>query len=412
MIDDMKLNKAARSAFAVLLCAACIAYAAVCLYTGGFAMYANLSDARPFASLRDARAFAATLEDALYQNMYGRTLLFEAHAAAQRFAGKYETNGFEILRDKAGFLEYGRFAPYGLAQARANAQKLWRLQSLTEARGGKFLFVAPPARCRRYEAGAYPVGLPYPNPHPFYDALFYQLHLYGVAAADLRVNVEEEGLPFDAYTFRTDDRLPAEAAFSAFRAAVDALNRDFDAGLDPDGFYRDIRAYQKETYAQSFLGYIGRRAGMAFGGLDDFTVMWPAFPSFYTLTTYSNRGVSQTWAGPGPTTLLQPEVLREAAEARDPHRFDLYRVYLGGAYYYARIRNPAAVPDAPRLLLIHDGTAAPLAVFLAPLFREITIVAPVKAKLSADAESYLRDRMESMPEYVIVESRAENLEGL
>jgi hypothetical protein len=402
-----------RSAFAVLFCAALVFCAAALWQSRGAAMFAGMSEAWRSASLRDARAFTAALEDVLYQNMRGKTFFLEAHAGVQRLMGKYETGGFEIVRDRDNFLEYGRLAPYPSSLAREYAQKLWRMQSVTEAHGGKFLFVSPPARHRRYDTGAYPSDLPYPDLHPFYDALFYQLHLYGVAAADLRENVEKDGLPFESYTFRTDDRLPAETAFAAFRASVEALNRNFGAGLDPDGVFRNRDMYKEETYEKSFLGYIGRLTGMAFCGLDDFTVLWPVFPSFYTLTAQNENKVSQTWAGPGATTLLQPSVLREAAKARDPHHSDLYRVYLGGSYYYARIRNLAAASGAPHLLLIHDGDAAPMAVLLAPLFREITIVDPVRAKLSADAESYLSEHLEThSPEYVIVESRVEKLNEL
>jgi hypothetical protein len=104
-------------------------------------------------------------------------------------------------------------------------------------------------------------------------------------------------------------------------------------------------------------------------------------------------------------------VLAEAAKRRDPYRTDLYRVYMGGAYPRARIQNLAAPDGAPRLLLVQDSGGAPLAVFLAPLFREIRTVYPGAADADFDVQAYLRDCLaEFRPDYVIVLSRAENLD--
>jgi hypothetical protein len=406
----MKAQRIAQSVFAVLFCAVLVAYAAACLWTRGAEMRAALFAIERPASLREARAATVALNDLLYKNLYQRTLLSEAYAYAQRLVGKNETEGFAILRDADGFLEYGGLAPDSPEVARAHAQRLWRLQTRAAKKGGKLLFISPPVRHRRYETEFYAVGLPYPDLHRLCDGVFYYLQRYGIAAPDLRTVFEKEGLPFEAYAFRTDDRLTADAAFATFRAAVDALNRDFDANLDPGGFYRDIRNYQKETYAQSFLGNLGKRAGMAFGGLDDFTVLWPAFPSRYMLSIQKDDGFEQTLFGPGQTTLLRPSVLMKAAETRDPYHADLYRVYMGGAYPYSRIRNLAA-PKAPRLLLVCDDGAAPLAVLLAPLFREIQIVSPTAAGPGFDAQAFLRERLnKSPPDYIIVESRVENLD--
>jgi hypothetical protein len=406
----MKAHRVAQTVFAILFCATIVAYAAACLRTHGTAMYAALSAIKRPATLEELRAAVSAPERILNENLYRRTLPAEVYARIQRFMGKHETEGFAILRDKDGFLEYGSLAPYPPEVARAHAQRLWRLQARAAKSGGKLLFISPPARHRRYEADAYVADLPYPDLHALSDGVFFHLRRYGVASLDLREVFEKEGLPFEAYAFRTDDRLPAEAAFAAFRAAVDALNRDFNAALDPSGFHRDIRNYEKTTYAQAFLGVLGKRAGMAFGGLDDFTVLWPAFPSRYTLTIQDADGTERTLFGAGHTTLLWPSVLAEAAKTRDPHRTDLYRVYLGGAHPYARIRNLAA-PKAPRLLLVCDDTAAPLAVLMAPLFREIQIVNPTAAGPDFDAQAFLRERLyKSPPDYVIVESRAENLD--
>jgi hypothetical protein len=407
----MNAYRTAQRCFAALFCIAVVAYAAVCLLTRGPAIYAALTEINRPASLWGARAAAGEAENILHADLYKKNLFREAHAYFQRVMGKSEINGFEILRDGEGFLEYSRFAPYPAGAAQEQVRKLWRLQTVAAAKGSRFLFVGAPARHRRQAAERYASDLPYLDLHPFSDAVFYNLQRYGVAALDLRAAFEKDGLPFETYTFRTDDRMPAEAAFAAFRATVEALNRDFDAGLDPQGFYTDIRRYAQQTYTQVFPGHLSKRAGIAYGGLDDFTVLAPVFPSRYTLTVKGDGISERAWSGPGATTLLRPSVLEEAAKTRDPYRTDLYRFYMGGVYPYAQIQNETAAPDAPRLLLIHDGKAAPLAVFLAPLFREIRMVCPAIAESDFNMEGYLRDRLKTFPaEYVIVESGAGNLE--
>ena len=100
----MKAHRIAQSVFAVLFCATLVAYAAVCLWTRGTAMYAALpAVARP-ASLAEARTVVSTLDAILYKNLYGSTILSEMYARAQRFVGKYATEDFAILRDMDGFL--------------------------------------------------------------------------------------------------------------------------------------------------------------------------------------------------------------------------------------------------------------------------------------------------------------------
>jgi hypothetical protein len=407
-----KTRKTAQGVVAGLFCVTLVAYAAVCLWTHGPEIYAALSKiARPL-TVREARAAVAALEDILHENLYRGALLSEAHARVQRFMGKQEADGFAVLRDEAGFLEYGRIEAYPAALARAHAGALWRLQTRAEARGAKLLFIAPPPRHRPYAGELYAADMPYPDLHAFCDALFYHLHRYGVAGLDLRAEFLREGLPFETYTFRTDERLTAEAAFAAFRAAAATLNRDFGAALDEDGFYRNIKNYKKDTYKNAFLGVLGRRAGIAFGGLDDFTVLWPDFTSLCTLSSRAADGAAQTLFGPVATTLLRPSALTAAAKERNPYLADFYRVYADG--FDLLIGNRAAPADAPRLLFIHDGGGAPLAVLLSPLFRELRVICPSAAADAGedfDATAYLYDALEDFsPDYVIVESRAERLD--
>jgi hypothetical protein len=410
----MRGHKIAKSIFAILFCAALVCYAALCLSGVRDGIRAALSDIRIPLSPKEAGEMYEKVDAALNDGLYRKDLFFDIHAALQRLMGKHETGGFGILRDRNEVLEYGRIERFSNEEARAQALKLWKLQGISERRGVRFLYVMPPPRHRRNATDAYIAGLPYPNIHPYCDAIFYNLHRYGVAGLDPRAAFDEDARPSDGGVFRTDDRMTAEMAFAVFSVSVAELNNRFGAGLDAAGVCTDINSYVKKTYENAFLGNIGKQAGMAFGGLDDFTVLWPAFPSRYTLSITDAAAGEGEFSGACEETLLRPIALTEAAERRDPYSADLYGVYRTVGCPVARIVNDAATPDMPRLLLIHDGDAAPMAVFLAPLFIEITLLEfGEDAAPSVYTANRLREFIKkSAPDYVIVESRAENLEYL
>ncbi len=57
--------------------------------------------------------------------------------------------------------------------------------------------------------------------------------------------------------------------------------------LDENHYYRDKENYNSIVYPKSFLGSMGRKTGILYGGIDDFTLIYPKFKTNYTYYTDS-----------------------------------------------------------------------------------------------------------------------------
>jgi hypothetical protein len=205
----------------------------------------------------------------------------------------------------------------------------------------------------------------------------------------------------DKYIFQTDHSWTAEAAFEAFVDIVNTLNSRFDAGVDTDGFYRDNANYYFELYPASFLGSLGRRAGVAFSGVDDFTLIRPKFETDFTYE-FVSRGANVERNGPFEDSLIFSEFLNLSG---DVHSDSIISSYLGGVRRWGRIVNHNA-PEAPSLLLIHDSFGPFVAPFLATVFNEVHMIRGTESRTPVNIEEYLQH---NSFDYIIVMPRSENL---
>lgn len=356
----------------------------------------TLGDMTPPSGLADVRYSVEWIENVLNDNVAYKTEFVEVHSYLQLLMGKEETTNFDIIRSRNGETDYGNFYPVVSADIPELAQRMKRMRDYVATRGTTVLFWNTLSLYTRGYSD-YAPGLPAYDQNPDADAMLYYLQSYGVDYLDSRAALAGSELPPEAYRFKTDHHWTVQAAFESFRALVRKLDDDYGAGLDPDGFYADPANYSSILYPQSFLGTLGRRAGIPFSGLDDFTLIWPRFETSFTVEAVS--GDSLRWV----TGSFEESLLDMYYMKTNPiYTTAPYTAYLGGNSAYKRIVNHNN-PDGPRMLIIYDSFALPAVTFLASVMGEIHMLWPLatdSVQSPLDITAYIA---EHDFDYIIVE---------
>ena len=125
---------------------------------------------------------------------------------------------------------------------------------------------------------------------------------------DLREVMREQGLDHYEMFNRTDHHWTSEASFWCFQqlypAICDTLGETVNQALLAE------ESYQWTTYEDIFLGSEGRRAGIPYGGMDDFTVITPLFETSIRVSRpYESRKSRREAEGTFEETLLHTEIL-------------------------------------------------------------------------------------------------------
>lgn len=205
-------------------------------------------------------------------------------------------------------------------------------------------------------------GIPYNGYNSKMDELLLWNRRHGIDSIDYREILAESDLSFEEMFYKTDHHWTGYAAFLAFDELVDHLNEEYDAGLDEDGYYRDINNYEVEWHEGVFLGAAGRNVGVKFAGgeLENFQTVKPKFSG------------SITWNG--ITGDYADTVIREhKLEYEDIYESDAYAYYLGGVFRRDTIINHDN-PDGLKIFFIRDSFASPMIIDMIPFCSQIDCV--------------------------------------
>ena len=309
----------------------------------------------PFAAaLRELRGpDTAPVEAAYQQVMPRKTDFVTINGGFRRLLGERAVN--ERYRLDNGQLTY--VIPE-LDMTRIAANTVAFAETL-EARGIPFLYVNTPFKTDEADKQL-PVGVEdYSNENA--DRFLSLLNGNGVDTLDLREREREEGLDHYSRFYPTDHHWTAETGFWAFTEIAQAL-RERDASFALDERITDLENYLLDTREDIFLGSAGRRVGPWYAGMDDLTVISPAFDSHVSFQEL-DRGFGRD--GSFAETFLFPEMLEG-----DPFAVSRYDVYLGGEYGELRLDNLSRAETLPvqstekKILLLKDSASLVVAPFL------------------------------------------------
>lgn len=343
-------------------------------------------------------------EDVITENIRGRMNFIEGYSYVQTLLDKREFNNFSSIKDEDGFLHYAAFFREPDRQVAAYTARLRRLQDAVAPAGTKVLFTVVPSK---YIPGVtnLSTGLQVNDPNPLVDETLFYVNRYGVASLDMRNAIPGGALSYEDCFFRTDHHWTIPAAFVGFQQLVEALNQEFDAGLDPNGFYRDWDNYTQVTYEGGMLGSMGRKTGANFAPPEDFTALWPNFSGSFRRECLEEDGSTTVREGDILETLMIPDTLTNTQKSI--YSDSWYSLYLNGLRYYEHIEN-LDNPQGPKVLFIRDSYFSPVITFFAPLCGEIDAVWSLENSSSLDIETMV---LENQYDYIIMEVYPYNIDA-
>jgi len=162
----------------------------------------------------------------------------------------------------------------GISDISRSATQLTKLHMKQIENGKTFLFVLAPYQIPIYE-DIVPTGYK-DSTNQVADDLLFALRENGVPLLDLREEMFTEGINHSEAFFITDHHWKPETGFWAYTKIIDYLVNT--KTIDPvPPKYTDIDAYNVDTFRDFFLGSHGKRTGIYFAGIDDFSVIVPKF---------------------------------------------------------------------------------------------------------------------------------------
>lgn len=215
---------------------------------------------------------------------------------------------------------------------------------------GNFLFVLAPCQVSKYE-NLLPKGYS-DNANLNGDALINYLDEQGVSFLDLRESMNTEKIRNQDIFFLTDHHWTPEGAFWAWTQILRKLEK-MEAISPLDVSYIDTENYQFLQYESSFLGSSGKRTGIYFAGVDDFTMILPSYETDIHLTIEEKK---IDHSGPFADIAYRFSFNKMESRLINPDLFndDPYGHYGFGNVGISHWRN-ANAPENQKFLLIGDS---------------------------------------------------------
>ena len=216
----------------------------------------------------------SAVEDTINDQVFEKYLFVEGYGYVQRLLGKNEFNNFEIVRDADGQkLYYTNFAdgPLDVTNMTASMESL---NEVVAGTGGKLLYLATPDK---YIEGytTFPRGMPYNYANETADSLLASLNEDGIDYLDYRTLLNRSGIAYSDLFYNTDHHWKVETSFWAFKELVNKLETDYGEVFQNKDKFTDLNNYNQITYKDAHIGSQGKKTGILYAGVDDFTFIYP-----------------------------------------------------------------------------------------------------------------------------------------
>lgn len=359
-----------------------------------------------FENINSAESLKSTIKDVdknINDELLGKKQFMEGYGYLQVLMGKNEFNNFAYVKDDNGFFNYASLYSKRDPLIKEYTNRVARLKASVENKGTKVLFISPPSKSIA-EISENSEELEIQDHNPLQNEFLYGLYCNGVDSLDLRKPLLESNIPREDLFYKTDHHWTSQAAFVSFVAIVEKMKELYGVNLDPNGFYSNLDNYNQRTYKNNLLGSQGRDTGINYSGLDDFTLIWPKFPTNFTYDSTDNYGNKVHREGSFDQSLLTPQALSHES---DIYEVSSYDTYTDGVRAWNKIVNTNN-PKGPKILMIRDSFSNPLEAFLSPLCSEVDAIWPLAKDGKVDVEKYLQD---NKFDYVFVILYPGNIDG-
>jgi hypothetical protein len=320
------------------------------------------------------------LEKVADENIYGKEYIINIYSFIHVLLGKNEIDNFEIIKDLDGKGHFPWFQP----NVWIDPVIFGRIKALKEKLPGESRLIALlplDKNVRGYTRFAR--GLPDNRNNEIMDAYKAELQKMGIDSLDLRESWKSSGIEYEKLFYTSDHHWRIETVFWGFTELARFMHDMYAFPAAP--FYLNKDNYNTITYEKSFVGFILEKTGFPFSEVDDFTLLYPKFPTDYIFTIHRERQ-------------QEPSIMRGRFERIFYFRPDKYGYgsILGGMQPIRHIQNMNN-PDAPKALFITDSFGWPLIAFFSTLCSDTWIIDP-----RIYNESYSKLIEKTKPDYVFI----------
>ncbi len=242
---------------------------------------------------------------------------------------------------------------------------LIEISRFVEECGGLFLYVQAPGKMDK-EKKLLPEGVDsYCNEAA--DKLLGGLRTSQVNTLDLRPYLSETPEQIETYFFATDHHWNYTGAFVGFQKVSEEISRLFPE-RNIDLTYTQWDQWESHTIEDHFLGSIGKRVGVFFGGVDDLTYYTPKFETEMSCAVPKYRDLFRG-------NFTAANIRQDFLNRRDYFGMNAYCAYIGGDYPLVQHRN-AGAPSDLKVLIIKDSFVLPVQSYLSTVFQEVDVIDP------------------------------------
>ena len=207
--------------------------------------------------------------------MPGKLVFLSANGGISKLCGIREVNG--IVRMKNGQLTAVN-SKIDETQLRAEADKVGQLYEWLKANDTAFLYVAVPVKEDK-DHSELPTGFA-DHVNDNMDVFLEELDRWDVPYMDMRQVLKESGSDIYSCFYNTDHHWTTQTGFYAYTRITEQIEKEL--GIELEDSLTDPKNFRFTTYDKVFLGSRGKRVGVLYGGMDDFTMILPLFTtSFY-----------------------------------------------------------------------------------------------------------------------------------
>lgn len=312
-----------------------------------------------------------SIDEAINENVYSRYKMIESYGYIQKLMAKNEVSNFQVIKDKEGLMNYSYFAegPNPIDKIGDNTK---RFKDNLRDKEVKLIYVMPPDKYVPGKTSIYK-GLPYNYANETADNFLKYISNEGIDYIDLRSDLMKNTKNLDELFYKTDHHWRIETAFDEFVSLAYTLNDEYGEDIKCLDYYTDKNNYNFINYKNNFLGSMGRKTGVYYNGIDDFTLIFPKFKTKYSF--YSKTGEYElNLEGRFEDVLISAHALNynENIYSADS---DKYFSYLMGNQGIVHITNENK-RNGLKVMFIKDSYTVPLAAFLSTAVSDVYMIDP------------------------------------
>ncbi len=285
-------------------------------------------------------------------NIWNRYAFVEGNGLAHRVLGQNRMNG--IVRLKNGKVVTVTEAADVIAQA----QSVITFNEWLKERETDFLYVQTPYEVCDID-NQLPKGISdYSNDNV--ERFIASISQAGVPYMDLHDMMHEEGMDhYDAF-FKTDHHWKIETAFWAFTKIMEQMESDVPQE------YLSMEYYNTENTETVILGSNGRKTGYLYSGLDDMTIITPAFDT-------SVRFVAEEENIDRKGSFEDAYMFYDRLSGDSIYETAQYDIYLGKDYGLCSLECENA-PLNQKVLIIKDSYSRPVVTFMGTVYSRVDVI--------------------------------------